>query len=68
MGFVYGIFTEKFRSVSDAETTVPKDKQEILDAMISTFGSIGQTDEHLRKLVERGLTKDSDKPWNKARK
>ena len=68
MGFVYGIFTEKFRSVSDAETTVPKDKQEILDSMISTFGSIGQTDEHLRKLVERGLTKDSDKPWNKARK
>jgi hypothetical protein len=68
MGFVYGIFRETFRSVSEAETTVPKDKQEILDAMISTFGSIGQTDEHLHKLIERGLTKDSDKPWNKPRK
>lgn len=68
MGFVYDIFTKKFGSVSDGETTVPKDKQDILNAMISTFGSIDQTDEYFRKIVERGLTKDSDKPWNKPRK
>jgi len=68
IGYVYDVFTKDFRSVSDALTTLPKDKEEILNAMIATFGSIGGTDEYLCKVVEHGLTKQSDKPWNTPRK
>ena len=63
IGYVARVFSENFRSVSNASTTLPRDKEQILNAMISTFGSIRQTDEYLHKLVKEGLTKESDKPW-----
>ena len=38
LGFVREMFKNKFRSVSDAQTTLEKDKIEILKAINSTFG------------------------------
>ena len=66
MGFVADRFQEEFRSVERAATTLPQDRELILEAMISTFGSIAKADERLRQLVNSMLSKQSDKPWNKG--
>jgi hypothetical protein len=68
LGRVFRIFSEEFRSVADASTTKPKDRDDILNAMISTFGSLRQTDEYLLKLLKDGLSHEEDKPWTKTKR
>jgi hypothetical protein len=65
IGFLARVFTEDFKSVEQAETTLPEDREQILTAMVSTFGSTQEADRYLRELVLRMLSKDSDKPWNR---
>jgi hypothetical protein len=66
LGFLADRFQDEFRSVEHPATTLPEDRERILEAMISTFGSIAKADEHLRQLVNSMLSKQSDKPWNKT--
>ena len=49
-------FESKFLSVADSATSISGDKEQILDAMISTFGSIDETDRYLRDLVKSKLS------------
>lgn len=66
IGYLAKCFQEDFQSVEQASTTVPYDREQILNAMVSTFGSLHKTDEHIRQLVFSMLSKDSDKPWNRS--
>jgi hypothetical protein len=65
LGFLANRFREEFKSVECAATTLPEDREQILEAMISTFGSIARADEYVLQLVDTKLSKDSDKPWNR---
>jgi hypothetical protein len=65
MGFLANRFREEFKSVDRAVTTLPEDREQILDAMVATFGSISKADEHIRGLANSMLSKESDKPWNR---
>jgi hypothetical protein len=67
LGYLARCFQEEFRSVEQAATTLPSDREQILDAMISTFGSIQRADDYVRQLIDGMLSKDSDKPWNRSR-
>jgi len=64
LGLVADAFRTEFKSVEQANTTLPQDRQQILEAMVATFGSIDATDEYLRRLILAQLSNDSDKPWN----
>ena len=66
MGMILDRFDYDFRSVENADTTLKADKDNILAAMESTFGSIPQADEYVRNLAKSMLSKHSDKPWNRA--
>jgi hypothetical protein len=64
LGLVAAAFRTEFKSVEQANTTLPQDRRQILEAMVATFGSIDATDEYLRRLILAQLSNDSDKPWN----
>jgi hypothetical protein len=64
LGLVDKAFRTEFKSVEQANTTLPQDRRQILEAMVATFGSIDATDEYLRRLILARLSNDSDKPWN----
>lgn len=66
LGYLAGRFKEEFKSVERAVTTLPSDREQILNAMVSTFGSLQKADEYVRQLVNAMLSKDSDKPWNRS--
>lgn len=65
LGFLADNFKDEFKSVERADTTLPQDRQQILGAMIATFGSITQADDFVRELVNSMLSTQSDKPWNR---
>lgn len=65
LGFPRMHFADGFKSVERAATTLPEDREHILEAMKATFGSIRNADEHIRDLIGSMLSKESDKPWNK---
>ena len=50
-GFVVQMFKNKFRSVTDAQTTLEKDRIEILRAINSTFGSTENANKFIREIV-----------------
>jgi hypothetical protein len=66
LGYLARCFQEEFQSVERAATTLPSDREQILNAMVSTFGSLQKADEYVRQLVNGMLSKDSDKPWNRS--
>jgi len=41
----------KFRSVADLSATKASDQQQILDALVRTFGSVRRANEHIRKIL-----------------
>jgi len=45
LGLVADAFRTEFRSVEQANTTLPQDRRQILEAMVATFGSIDATDQ-----------------------
>jgi hypothetical protein len=65
IGYLARVFMDEFKSVEQAETTLPEDCEQILNAMVSTFGSTREADRYLRELVLGMLSKDSDKPWKR---
>ncbi len=65
LGMMMRYFREKFKSVEIAATTLPEDREQILAAIVSEFGSTRRADEYIRRLVEGTLSKESDKPWIK---
>jgi hypothetical protein len=67
LGYLARQFENEFVSVECAGTSLETDRRQILEAMVATFGSIHETDEHVRRLVLKGLSQDSDKPWNRPR-
>jgi len=67
IGYVARVFQDEWESVERAATTLPADREQILGAMVSTFGSVAKADEHVRQLVSSMLSKDSDKPWKRPR-
>ena len=66
LGYLARRFHEEFNSVEQAATAIPSDREQIINAMIATFGSLQTADDHIRQLVTGMLSKDSDKPWNRA--
>ena len=66
LGYLAECFQREFKSVERAVTALPSDRENILNAMISTFGSLQNADEHIRQLVIDRLSKDSDKPWKRS--
>ncbi len=66
LGYLARCFHDEFKSVERAATTLSSDRDQILSAMVSTFGSIQKTDDYVHLLVDGMLSKDSDKPWNRA--
>ena len=66
IGYLSRCFHDEFKSVERAATTLSSDREEILSAMVSTFGSIQKADDYVHLLVDGMLSKDSDKPWNRA--
>jgi len=64
IGYLARRFQEDFNSVEQATTTLASDREQILNAMVSTFGSLQKSDEYVRRLVNDMLSNDSDKPWN----
>jgi hypothetical protein len=67
IGMASDAFWYEFKSVENASITLAVDREQILEAMIATFGSIQETDQYLRGLVDTMLSKHSDKPWNKPK-
>jgi hypothetical protein len=67
LGFLARTFEEAFVSVERAATRLDADRRRILDAMVDAFGSIGEADRHLKRLVLDQLSKEADKPWNRPR-
>jgi hypothetical protein len=65
LGFLARCFQNEFKSVKRAATTLPEDRKQILDAMVSTFGSIRKADSYIHGLIIDMLSKESDKPWKK---
>ncbi len=48
-------FFDAFKSVEQARATKPDDREKLLAAMVSTFGSIAAADEHIQKLMRDGM-------------
>jgi hypothetical protein len=61
VGKGFELFQKSFSSVSNASTTLEKDKVEILNAIISTFGSIDAADKYIRQLIDKFLPKPFSK-------
>lgn len=66
IGYLAQRFQEEFESVKKAVTTLRSDRKQILNAMALTFGSLKKADDHIRRLVNGILSKDSDKPWKRS--
>lgn len=67
LGLLADRFCEEFKSVERADISKLDDRDQILEAMISTFGSIPEADEYVRHLANSMLSKQSHKPWNNPR-
>jgi len=64
-GRAYEYFKSTFRSIADASTTLEKDKVQILEAIVKTFGSVEAADKYFLELTDKGLTEDRWKPRHK---